>query len=123
MLDVRCALLNLSSEESVCWPPPPHISRLQEPALQAAEGGGAQNLVINVIGLLVFAALFYADRAAGEARVEQRRQLRQAQIRSGDREVVLDDQGQKVSRLKEVRQQACAWWGAGSMTSMLWLDR
>jgi hypothetical protein len=33
--------------------------------------------------------------------VEQRRQLRQAQIRFGDSEVVLDDQGQKVSRLKE----------------------
>jgi hypothetical protein len=77
---------------------------LQAPGLQAAEGGGAQNLIINVIGLFVFGGLFYADQAAGEARVEQRRQLRQAQIRSGDREVVLDDQGQKVSRLKEVRE-------------------
>jgi hypothetical protein len=77
---------------------------LQAPALQAAEGGGAQNLIINVIGLLVFGGLFYADQSAGEARVEQRRQLRQAQIRSGDREVVLDDHGQKVSRLKEVRE-------------------
>ncbi|KAF6253956.1 S-adenosyl-L-methionine-dependent methyltransferase [Scenedesmus sp. NREL 46B-D3] len=75
---------------------------IQEPALQAAEGGGAQNLVINLVGLLVFAGLFYADQAAGEARVEQRRQLRQAQIRSGDREVLLDEQGQKVSRLREV---------------------
>ncbi|WIA39476.1 hypothetical protein OEZ86_005574 [Tetradesmus obliquus] len=75
---------------------------IQEPALQAAATGGAQNLVINVIGLLVFGGLFYADSAAGEARVEQRRQLRQAQIKYGDREVFRDEQGQTMSRLKEV---------------------
>lgn len=81
----------------------------QEPALQADANGGAQNLIINVIGFLVFVALFYADQAAGQARVQQRRQLRQAQIRSGDREVFLDDQGQKVSRLKEVRGGLCSF--------------
>jgi hypothetical protein len=75
---------------------------LQEPALQAAEAGGAQNLIINLIGLIVFGGLFYTDQAAGEVRVEQRWQIRQAQIRSGDREVFVDDQGQQMSRLKEV---------------------
>lgn len=70
--------------------------------MQAAEGTGPQNLIINIIGIVVFASLYFYDQSAAERRVEQRRQIRQAQIRSGDREVFVNEQGETMSRLKEV---------------------
>lgn len=76
---------------------------MQEPALQAAAGGGAQNLIVNIIGLLVFKGLFFYDFTSSGKRVEQRKQIRQAQIRQGDREVFVNEQGETMSRLKEVR--------------------
>eukprot|EP00878_Enallax_costatus_P014687 GHUV01015363.1.p1 GENE.GHUV01015363.1~~GHUV01015363.1.p1 ORF type:complete len:364 (+),score=98.26 GHUV01015363.1:1246-2337(+) len=75
---------------------------IQEPALQAAEGTGPQNLIINVVGLLVFAALFFNDQSAADRRIEQRREIRQAQIRQGDRVVFVNEQGETMSKLKEV---------------------
>lgn len=75
---------------------------MQEPALQAAQGTGAQDLLVNLIGLTVCAALFYYDNAAGQQRIEQRQRVREAQIAFGDREVFVNDKGEKMSRLKEV---------------------
>ena len=51
----------------------------------------------------MFAALAFADKQAGERRVEQRRELRGKQIKSGDREVYYNKEGERMSRLKEVR--------------------
>lgn len=70
--------------------------------MQVAEGTGPQNLVINVVGMLLFAGLFFNEQSAADRRVEQRRELRQAQIRQGDREVYFNEQGQTMSKLKEV---------------------
>jgi hypothetical protein len=89
-------LPDIPSGFALCWQ-----WDLQEPALEAA-GLGAQNLVVNLIGCAVFATLWSVDQSAAETRVEQRRQLRQAQIRQGDREVFVNEQGETMSRLKEV---------------------
>eukprot|EP00879_Flechtneria_rotunda_P009523 GHRR01009967.1.p1 GENE.GHRR01009967.1~~GHRR01009967.1.p1 ORF type:complete len:374 (+),score=67.81 GHRR01009967.1:945-2066(+) len=78
---------------------------IQEPALQAAEGSGVQNLIVDVVGLAVFAGLFSYDQQAAETRLKQRRQIRHAQIRLGDREVYVNEQGQTMSRLKEVNDE------------------
>jgi hypothetical protein len=48
------------------------------------------------------------DSAGAEARVQQRREIRQAQIRSGDREVFVNEQGETMSRLKEASMLAAA---------------
>lgn len=42
------------------------------------------------------------DSRGAQQRVEQRKAIRDAQIRSGDREVFVNDQGETMSRLKEV---------------------
>jgi hypothetical protein len=80
--------------------------------MEASQGTGAQNLLVNLIGLTVFGALFYYDNAAGQQRIEQRQRVREAQIAFGDREVFVNDQGEKMSRLKEVFTGASfvAWW-------------
>jgi len=83
-----------------------NISRiLREPALLQPGGSGVQDLVINVAGVAVFFGLAAWDQSAAEKRVEQRKQIRQAQIRLGDREVYLNEQGEKMSRLKEVNDE------------------
>lgn len=45
--------------------------------------------------------------------MEQRRVLREAQIRQGDREVFVNEQGEKMSRLKEVRPPRLRQAGPG----------
>ncbi|KAF5835936.1 hypothetical protein DUNSADRAFT_6647 [Dunaliella salina] len=62
----------------------------------------ATDLVVNLIGCVVFAALAVADKQAGEQRIVQRKELRQKQIKSGDREVYLNEEGERMSKLKEV---------------------
>ncbi len=62
----------------------------------------ATNLTINLIGLLTFASLFIYDQQAAEKRIERRKQIREAQIAFGDREVFVNEQGERMSRLKEV---------------------
>jgi hypothetical protein len=80
---------------------------VQEPAIAAAEGTGPRDLLINLLGLTVFSALLYYDNAAAQQRIEQRKEVRQAQIAFGDREVYVNDQGDTMSRLKEVRGVTC----------------
>ena len=75
---------------------------LQEPAVVAAEGAGPKDLLINLLGLAVFSALLYYDNAAAQERIERRKEVRQAQIAFGDREVFVNEQGDTMSRLKEV---------------------
>lgn len=78
------------------------VTRLiQSPALDL-EGMGFRDLAVNVIGLATFLALFLYDQRAAEVRVEKRRQIREAQIKIGDREVYVNESGEKMSRLKEV---------------------
>jgi hypothetical protein len=51
----------------------------------------------------VFAGLFFWDQSQEARRVERRRAVRERQIALGDREVYTNDEGQRMSRLKEVR--------------------
>ena len=48
--------------------------------------------LINHAGLVIFAGLAACDRKGGEARVEQRKELRDKQIQLGDREVFVNEQ-------------------------------
>lgn len=68
-----------------------------------AEGIGPCDLLINIIGMTTFGVLFYFDNKAADARVQQRKRIRDAQIAFGDRELYVNEQGEKMSRLKEVR--------------------
>jgi hypothetical protein len=86
------------------------------PATQGAsaassEGAGLQNLVINLLGVALFGGLFTVDSTGAQQRVEQRKAIRDAQIRSGDREVFVNDQGETMSRLKEVGGWVRGWVG------------
>jgi hypothetical protein len=54
------------------------------------------------MGVALFGGLFIVDSRGAQQRVEQRKAIRDAQIRSGDREVFVNDQGETMSRLKEV---------------------
>ncbi|KAG2444930.1 hypothetical protein HXX76_001666 [Chlamydomonas incerta] len=78
------------------------VSLIQSPALELAEGSAARDLVVDLIGLVTFAALFAYDQQQAAVRIEQRREIREAQIAFGDREVFVNDKGEKMSRLKEV---------------------
>eukprot|EP00877_Chromochloris_zofingiensis_P002138 jgi/Chrzof1/11925/Cz06g14250.t1 len=75
---------------------------IQEPAVLVAEGIGPCDLLINIIGMTTFGVLFYFDNKAADARVQQRKRIRDAQIAFGDRELYVNEQGEKMSRLKEV---------------------
>jgi len=71
------------------------------------QGAGAladdlHNLGVNVTGLLVSAYLFQLDQASAETRVERRKEIREAQIEFGDREVYVNQDGEWMSKLKEV---------------------
>ena len=81
-----------------------NVARLaQDPAELLQPGSaGATNLTINLLGLITFASLFVYDQAAAEQRVERRRRVREAQIAFGDREVFVNEDGERMSRLKEV---------------------
>ncbi len=77
----------------------------QDPALAAASGltdSGAVNLAINAAGCAAFAALFVVDSRGADVRVAQRKELRERQIAFGDREVFVNESGERMSRLKEV---------------------
>jgi hypothetical protein len=65
-------------------------------------GPGPQNLLINLLGAALFGGLFKLDSRGAEQRVQQRKAIREAQIRAGDREVFVNDAGETMSRLKEV---------------------
>lgn len=64
---------------------------------------GLQNLLINLTGAALFAWLYSTDSKGAAQRVVARKAVRQAQIRAGDREVFVNEQGETMSRLKEVR--------------------
>ncbi|KAG2448509.1 hypothetical protein HYH02_006400 [Chlamydomonas schloesseri] len=78
------------------------VQLIQSPALELAEGTAARDLVVNIIGLLTFAGLFAYDQQQAAVRIERRREIREAQIAFGDREVFVNEKGEKMSRLKEV---------------------
>ncbi|PNW88683.1 hypothetical protein CHLRE_01g040300v5 [Chlamydomonas reinhardtii] len=78
------------------------VQLIQSPALELAEGTTARDLIVNIIGLATFTGLFIYDQKQAAVRVERRREIREAQIAFGDREVFVNDQGEKMSRLKEV---------------------
>jgi hypothetical protein len=62
------------------------VGQLSADGLQlASQDGTLLNLGINTLGLTVFLALFVCDRKQAEVRVEQRANLRKAQIEFGDR--------------------------------------
>lgn len=42
----------------------------------------------------------YGSCCAAQVRIERRREIREAQIRVGDREVYINEQGEKMSKLK-----------------------
>jgi hypothetical protein len=53
--------------------------------------------------VLLFGGLFTVDSRGAEQRVQQRKAIREAQIRAGDREVFVNEEGETMSKLKEVR--------------------
>ncbi|CAL5219272.1 g1072 [Coccomyxa viridis] len=67
-------------------------------------GGGASapTVAINAAGCLLFAALFTADQRAADTRIARRDEVRKAQVSIGDREVYVNKEGERMSRLKEV---------------------
>lgn len=79
--------------------PPPQGSA---EGLPGVEGSGLQNLLINIGGVLLFGGLFTVDSRGAEQRVQQRKAIRDAQIRAGDREVFVNEEGETMSKLKEV---------------------
>ncbi|GBF93260.1 hypothetical protein Rsub_05992 [Raphidocelis subcapitata] len=89
--------------------PDPLLSPLADAGDAAADAApwaaAAANVAVNAAGAAGFAALFAWDRARAGARVERRRAVRAAQIRAGDREVYTDDEGRRMSRLKEVDEE------------------
>jgi len=72
-----------------------------DPSLSMADGT-VKALGINLAGLALFAALFSFDNASAEKRVRRRKEIREAQIEFGDREVFVNESGQRMSKLKEV---------------------
>ncbi|GLC37907.1 hypothetical protein PLESTB_001503700 [Pleodorina starrii] len=78
------------------------VRLVQSPALELAEGTAPRDLIVNLIGLATFASLYVYDQQQAQARIERRREIREAQIAFGDREVFVNDKGEKMSRLKEV---------------------
>lgn len=80
-------------------------STLQDPAALAAGPSAFTNLAINSGAAALFIGLALADQKAAGERVEKRRQVREAQIRLGDREVYLNEEGEKMSRLLEVNDE------------------
>ncbi|GLI60582.1 hypothetical protein VaNZ11_002699 [Volvox africanus] len=78
------------------------VRLLQSPALELADGTGPRDLIVNIIGLITFASLFVYDQRQAQTRIEERRKVREAQIMVGDREVFVNEKGEKMSRLKEV---------------------
>lgn len=81
-----------------------NVARLAADPAELLQPGsaGATNLAVNLLGLATFAGLFVYDQRAAEQRVERRRQVREAQIAFGDREVFVNESGERMSRLKEV---------------------
>lgn len=62
------------------------ITQVSAEGMQAAAADGSlTNLAVNSIGLATFLALFLWDKKQADVRLEQRTQLRQAQIKFGDR--------------------------------------
>lgn len=79
------------------------VTRVASEGVGAARADGSlTNVFVNAAGLAVFAALFVYDQKQAEQRVEQRARLRKAQIEFGDREVFYNEEGEKMSKLKEV---------------------
>lgn len=75
----------------------------EDPSAAFVAGSGATtNLVVNLIGLATFTGLYFWDEKQADARIERRQQVRERQIAIGDREVYFNDQGEKMSKLKEV---------------------
>ncbi|MEW5310695.1 MAG: hypothetical protein WDW38_002466 [Sanguina aurantia] len=81
------------------------VRLIQVPDLLSSGSTIPRDLVINLLGLGMFIALYDWEQRSGEARIEQRREIREAQIRTGDREVFINEQGEKMSRLKEVNDE------------------
>lgn len=62
------------------------ITQVSAEGMQAASADGTlTNLIINGAGLATFLGLFLWDRKQADVRLEQRTELRQAQIKFGDR--------------------------------------
>jgi len=74
------------------------------------QGSGLQNLFINLLGVALFAGLYVTDSRGAKQRVQQRKTIREAQIRSGDREVFVNEAGETMSRLEEVRAHTALQW-------------
>ncbi|MEW5302378.1 MAG: hypothetical protein WDW36_005171 [Sanguina aurantia] len=81
------------------------VRLIQVPDLLSSGSAIPRDLVINLLGLAMFIALYDWEQRSGQARIEQRREMREAQIRTGDREVFINEQGEKMSRLKEVNDE------------------
>lgn len=74
---------------------------IANPSLELAEGG-ITNVGINLAGAIVFGALFLWEGKQKEKRIIERKEIREAQIRLGDREVFVSTSGETMSRLKPV---------------------
>ncbi|KAG1675150.1 hypothetical protein FOA52_003373 [Chlamydomonas sp. UWO 241] len=70
-----------------------------------SEEGGLKDLAIDLTAAALFIGLALADKMGAEVRVERRREIREAQIKIGDREVFVNEEGEKMSRLKEVNDE------------------
>lgn len=75
------AAARLAAELSA--PEPLLVAPALEGAAAAGPAGAATDVVVNVIGMAVFAGLFVWDRAQQEKRVERRRVVREKQVRGG----------------------------------------
>lgn len=70
--------------------------------MSGASGDTVKTLLVDLAGFAAFGALFQREAGEAEKRIEQRTKLRQRQIEFGDRAVYFDEEGRKMSRLKEV---------------------
>eukprot|EP00884_Botryococcus_braunii_P000550 jgi/Botrbrau1/10496/Bobra.0133s0099.2 len=59
-------------------------------------------VLVNLGGLAAFVLLFLRDQAAASTRLQRRKEIRDAQLRIGDREIFVNEKGERMSRLKDV---------------------
>jgi len=68
----------------------------------ALGGNPGQTAAIDLVGAAVFGAIFVSDLRGQQKRIERRAEVKRRQIEFGDREVFVNQEGERMSKLKEV---------------------
>eukprot|EP00891_Asterochloris_glomerata_P001074 jgi/Astpho2/1074/Aster-x0045 len=100
-LTVACAvalLVTLTRLVRCQRPSAEAVMCLQDASFRLDSSSEWQGILVNLAGLVTFAALYLYDERNAVIRVEKRAQ---AQIRAGDREVYVTEEGDKMSKLKQ----------------------